>query len=383
MTLLSLSACNYFKNVRLLQAGETGESDFVWEIPFELRKDLIVIEVEIQGQRGDFIFDTGAFNSKIASDWAELLGLEAKAYKTNQDTHDKERRIGVVQIPSLKMGEAIFENISAGSLAKYEESAARCIAPGGIIGANLIKLAHWKIDYEARLLYCSNRPFSPEPGEPFYQLPFKRPVLSGKPRVTMQVAGKEVQNIIFDTGCNTALRLPKEIRPALGLGEGMSYVDASVSGIYGVKQDTFVEEMLPLAWGGDEREVPVTFSNRSKGLLGNPYLKQFVVYLDYDSKQIGLQPKTSQTLQLDNPFLVGIRNDSTWEVARAPLSSPLKVGQKLRRVQGYRPREVFADYCAYVEGIADFLEGDSLQIETWAGEQLQLSLNSLSFGPPR
>jgi len=157
----SLISCSYLKNVQLLSGGELKRQQFVQAIPFEMKKDLIVVKARINGDstEREFIFDTGAFNSKIEKGLAESLSLKTITTKSNSTAAGVTRIIEVTRIDSLVFGETAFYNVGAGKVEYDEQSASPCIAQHGIIGANIMKLAHWKIDYEHKMIYFSDQPF--------------------------------------------------------------------------------------------------------------------------------------------------------------------------------------------------------------------------------
>src|SRR6056297_1823176 len=158
---VSMAACGYFKNIGLLTNGKMLREDFVQAVPFEFKKGLIVVKARLNADstEREFIFDTGAFNSKVEKGLAKRLGLKTVTSKTNTDSNGNSRTIEVARIDSLLIGETWFSDIGAGKVEYGEDSATPCIASDGIIGANLIKLAHWKIDYLNKTLYFSDTAF--------------------------------------------------------------------------------------------------------------------------------------------------------------------------------------------------------------------------------
>ena len=97
-----------------------------------------------------FIFDTGAFQSKVEYSLSESLNLKTKFKRDNGTAQGIKREIEITSVDSVKIGESKFINIGAGKLKYDKNSYSPCVAKDGIIGANLIKLAHWKIDYQKK-----------------------------------------------------------------------------------------------------------------------------------------------------------------------------------------------------------------------------------------
>ncbi len=371
---LIFTACSYLKNVNLLTSGKLERKDFVQAIPFEYKKGLIVVKARVNADTTlrEFIFDTGAFNSKIEKGLAGSLGMKAVTSKTNSDSNGNTRIIEVTRIDSLIFGETCFSNIGAGKVEYGEKSASPCIAQHGIIGANLIKLAHWKIDFEQKKLYFSDTPFELEGKPEKFQVEFSKPTLSGTPNISIQLEGKEIEEVMFDLGYNGGLILPKKFADLFSDKPSEIFLDESTSGIYGTKADSITSKQLKLNLGGFEAEIPVEFSANGKALLGNEILEHFLVFIDYNDKIITLQPKTTVEIPPSLAFLPSILNDSLWVVSRSKAGMPLQLGDTLRSINGKQPKDLFSTHCEYFMGVRDLLNQDSLLIEKPDGSQLIL-----------
>lgn len=372
--LFASTGCGYFKNISLLRNGELARTGFVQAVPFEYKKGLIVLQARANADTAlrAFIFDTGAFNSKIEKGLAEHLGMKAVTTKTNSDSNGTTKTIEVTRIDSLVLGETRFIHIGAGKVEYGEKSASPCIAPHGIIGANLIHLAHWKINFEQKMLYFSDTPFEPDADSEKFQLPFKTPLFSGTPTISLQLEGEKIEGVMFDLGYNGGLILPAKLADAFSDKPSEVLLDESTSGIYGTKADTLICKQLQLNLGGYQTEISVQFSANGKALLGNEILEHFLIFIDFEDKTISLQPKSPVEIPPSRSFLPGILNDTLWVVARSKKGLPLHLGDTLRSINGKKPKDLFASHCQYFMEIGEFLEVDSLIIENLQGKQLIL-----------
>ncbi|GAB3328817.1 hypothetical protein GCM10027429_04110 [Marivirga atlantica] len=360
LALVFLSSCSYLKNVNLLISGKLKRENFVEGIPFEYRKGLVVVKAQINSDTTlrEFIFDTGAFNSKIENELAQSLGLKTITTKTNADTNGNERTIEVTRIDSIKFGKTSFYKIGAGKVVYDDNSASKCIASGGIIGANLIKLANWKIDYDNKMLYFSDEPFELPESERTYELKFDRPLLSATPMIEIGINEKTASSIMFDVGYNGSLYVPSAIHENFESAETEVFLDQSIRGIYGSAIDTLISKKLNLNIGGANIEAVVDFSARGKGLLGNEILEHFVVAINNDDDIITLQQQSNVETAQSNAFVPGILNDSLWVVDRVNIKSPLQLGDTLKLVNGKIPGQLFNDHCDYIMNIGSFLKSE-------------------------
>ncbi|WP_340063600.1 retropepsin-like aspartic protease [Ascidiimonas aurantiaca] len=371
---LLLSNCSYMANVRLLSNGELRKQEFVEVIPFELRKDIIVIKAYVNDDptEKEFIFDTGAFNSKLENNLAETLGLPTVTTKKNSTAQGVTRDIEVTRIDSIRLGNTSFYNIGAGKVVYDKTSASPCVAAHGIIGANLIKLAHWKIDYQNEQIYFSDTPFPKVPNRTAYSIPFEKPTLSGTPKITLEIEGRTVENILFDVGYNGGLVLPDKFKKAFSSKNERIVFDRSTSGIYGSNRDTLTIKDLEVSIGGYSQNMPVEFSAIGKALLGNEFLKSCIVLIDYDQQEITLQPFKEIHIERAKAFIPGILNDSLWVVNRTSPSFPLKIGDTLKAVNGYMPKDLFHSHCDYIMNISSLISKDTLAVKTVSDKMVTL-----------
>jgi len=293
-----------------LTGGSLERSDFVETIPFDYQKDLIIIKATINDdkEKRQFIFDTGAFDCKIEFTLAEELKLATKATKTNSTAQGISQTIEVTRLDRVQLKNTIFSDISAGKLEYGTGAAGKCIAPHGIIGANLMKLAHWEIDYQHETIRISDQPIPPQENES-YILNFDKPLLSGTPEVELQVDGRTVSGVLFDVGFNGGLVLPASLLEEFPTVQEKRIYDRTTSGIFGSSTDTLSVKNLVITVGGYPMEIPIEFSTIGKALLGNDVLEHFIVTIDYNKDQISLRPQSEVHVDLPYSFVPGLLNE--------------------------------------------------------------------------
>ncbi len=360
VAITAFMSCNYFANVRLLTNGSVADKNYEHTIPFEYIKGLIVVEATLNADSipRQFIFDTGAFNSKIEKTVADSLQLQTFATKENSTAAGLSRNIEVTRLDSLQLGDVLFRKIGAGKLEYAPTSASYCIADDGIIGANLIQLAHWKIDFHNTELTFSDTPFELQEG--VARLPFTQPVFSGVPTINLSIENTMIEGILFDLGFNGGLILPTEFAQEFESEEEQILIDKSTTGIYGTNTDTLIIKQLEVSFDGFTTTVPVEFSSIGKALLGNEFLEHFDVFIDYKQKEISLAPVSEVKIPLGYQFIPGVLNDSLWVVTRTHLESEFQLGDTLTWINNKTPRDYFSNYCEYVMGIRALLESDLL-----------------------
>ena len=368
---LQLTSCSYLKNVQLLSSGKLERKQFVESVPFTLRKDIIVLSAQLSDDttQHEFIFDIGAFNSKVEKGLAERLGYKTITTRSNGTASGVTREIEVTQIDSISIGQTSFYSISAGKVVYDENSASPCIASAGIIGANLMKLAYWKIDYQDQLLSFSDHAFEVPSGA--LSIPFEHPLLSGTPTIDLKVGEHTVKGLLFDVGYNGGLILPVSLKDNFA-GEEKMILDNATKGIYGGKVDTLYEKQLSVEIGSFKTSIPVLFSANNKALLGNEFLKHFDVYVDYEEDVISLLERNEVEVKETITFIPGVLNDSTWIVKRTSPEIPLQLGDTLIFINGLQPKEVYTDHCDYVLQVSDLLKVGKIKVTDNHGKSFTL-----------
>ena len=370
--------CSYVKNVNLLLSGEIKRKNYIQKLPFEFKKDIIIVKARLNADttEREFIFDTGAFNSKVELGLANELQLEVITKKENSTAQGLSRKIEVVRIDSLQIGETLVNSVGAGKVDYDGNSSSPCLAKDGIIGANIIKLANWKIDYQEKMMYFSDLTFPKK--NKTKVLPFSRPILSGVPSIEIKISGKTVINILFDVGFNGGLVLPINLANQFSEKVEQIILDKSTSGIYGTNADSIIAKKLLVSVAGFQTEMPVEFSSLNKALLGNEFLKHFQVSIDNENREIHLEQKETVSISKPRDFLLGIANDSTWIVNRTSPKYQLKLGDLISSVNGKKPIDLFSSHCDHVMNYRKLADFDSYKLVTVDNRMLRIE-NDESF----
>lgn len=373
---LLLVSCDAINEMQL-QSNSAIAIPFETVIPFRYIKKLVVVDAYLNDSKSvnSFIFDTGAFQSKIEYQLAESLQLETYSKRDNGTAQGVKREIEITSVDTISFSTAKFFNIGAGKLQYDKKSFSPCIAKDGIIGANLIKLAHWKIDYQKQEIYVSKKPFVNNSKSVHYELEFNTSFLSGVPEINIEIDGKVVKDVIFDIGYNGGLIVPYRFADQFYSENSQTLIDQSTSGIFGSKRDTLQVKDLPVKLGEYKTNIPVEFSSLNKALLGNDFLEHFTIYLNYDKNTISLVPNSSVEIDNAKSFIPGILNDSLWIVDRTNPNIPLQIGDALKTINGKRPKEVFNSHCDYFMNYSEFLKTDTLKVETIRGNKVDFILN--------
>ncbi len=377
LALYAIMSCNTINEIKF-QAQADCAIDTLATFPFNYIKKLIVVDATINtsDKPNKFIFDTGAFQSKIAYNLAQALHLSTVARRNNGTAQGIKREIEIANLDAVKLSTAAFFNIAAGKLKYDSKSYSPCIAEDGIIGANLIQLAHWKINYQKKEITISTTPIFPDKDKGFVQIDFNTSFLSGVPKIDIEIEGQIIRDVVFDLGYNGGLVVPYSFAHTFQSTNTQTIADQSTSGIFGSNKDNLLVKELNVKLGGVRTKIPVEFSSLNKALLGNDFLEHFTLYLNYKDDNITLEPISSVEIDEVKNFIPGVLNDSLWIVNRTHPQIPLELGDTLTTINGYQPQDLFESHCDYFLNISRLLNANVLSIETINGNKIQLTLHN-------
>lgn len=359
-------SCDVVRESKLQSTAHTNDYSKE-EYSFQYIKKIIIVDASVNGRnKSSFIFDTGAFQSKITKELADELQLKEVYSRENGTAQGISRKLIITSIDSIDLFNASFKSIGAGIISYSPNSYSQCLGEAGIIGSNLIKLANWKIDYQKQLLTFSNKPLAPASAQNLYTSKFKSELLSGVPTIDLIIEGKVIKDVIIDVGYNGGIIIPNRYARHFPVNNTLNVVDQSTSGIFGSNRDELEIKELNVALGGIESTIPVEFTSHNKALIGNDFLEHFTIYINYDDHTISFEQTSTIEIDAPKPFIPGMLNDSLWVVDRANSSLPVSIGDTLETINGLKPTEAFSSHCDYFLNLGSLID-DSITVETTSG----------------
>jgi len=154
------SSCAPLKRLKTVTQGKVEQKNYYEEIPFYYNNNTIILEVIIDEQAYNFMFDTGNDLTSIDHNLIPIINIksnnvsnditDAKNIKSNND---------YISINSIQIGDIQFSNIGAQVFdhSPLEQVFGCELKLSGIIGSNLMRKAIWQIDYENKVIRLSDR----------------------------------------------------------------------------------------------------------------------------------------------------------------------------------------------------------------------------------
>lgn len=301
LLIVAMPGCSLVKTKKLLQKGSVRQTAFKAEVPFEMRYGLIVLKVTIHGRDYDFILDSGAPNV-ITKELAKELGLSTLGSRKAGDSQGKTSSVDFAEIDSVSIGGIQFLNMGTAVPDLNATPEIACFKADGLIGANLMRLAVWQIDYERQIITITNNRTGLDIPADARHIKFKT-ALTGTPLADLQMNGQTDRQVIIDLGYNgdfssseaTFRQLKKN-----GLSAAIYSYGYGSSGLYGRgQQDTTWYVVVPSLAMGDltlSNQV-VSFNKKQAKTVGTNFFKNYRLILDWSQNEMIMIPvKTYNTI---------------------------------------------------------------------------------------
>jgi len=272
------------------------------EIPFDFYRNEIILEVKVNG-KGPFsmMLDTGTDPSAIELTTARELGLKLIPLGSPPvGGGNSPRQVYGVYLPLVELGGIATRNLEAIAidLSKISERIGKPIQ--GVLGHSLLKGRIVQIDYPNRIVrFYSQSPFAKmakQPSTPTHTvLPFR---YADNVLIDDVLVNGKKMTANFDTGSNGAFDLTPAAVIYLGMEEEVNRAPASSDVGYNGVAENKKGELSNVTIGGiSVAGAPVTFFAKGTGRdkkpwginIGNDFLKDFVVTIDYRSKLLTIE----------------------------------------------------------------------------------------------
>jgi len=291
-----LIACCCFRS-----AGESSSQQSI-EVPIDFYRNEIIIQVKVNG-KGPFnmMLDTGTDPSAIDLATAKELGI--KLEPIGHPASGGGTSVNLVyetSLPLLEVGGLVAKNVEAVAmdLSKLSQRLAKPL--NGILGHSLLKGRVVQIDYPNSVVRFYSKPPIPKAFD--QRDPLKSTVLPFRYDDNILIDGVVVNGkkmtAELDTGSDGTFKLTPAAVSFLGLDEDASKGEISKSVGYNGTAENREGKLSNVTIGGISVDTPtVIFFGKGTGRdkepwginIGNAFLKDFVVTIDYRSKTVTLE----------------------------------------------------------------------------------------------
>ncbi len=294
-----------------LEAKITGckleTKNFKTVVDFEYVNNWIVVEVKVDGseKKFPFLFDTGAQTVIMDSLLTEIGPDNYKSYSLGNKSKDEGHAFNneLISFNKIELGDVIFKDIGAITAKNSKWGMLNCISAYGIIGYNVIQSCSFQIDYEKKQITITDNVESLANYEEIQWIKYIPSTKQESPIIQAIVNDSIKLDLMFDTGMSGGVKLYSAelyqsflqqfpdhtrkflTRPSLLIrGEKDELIESLIFRAFKMSVGTDITENMSISVGNK-------IEGEYDGLIGNMYLENYIVTLDYKNRRIGFIPQ--------------------------------------------------------------------------------------------
>lgn len=381
---LVFSGCSIVKTVKTINSGSIDcplKGDRI--LQYKPIDNTIFVKVRINDSEKEynFIFDTGAINA-IDDDLAEQLGLEKVSSVKAVDAGGLSSETGVYKSDKLSIEGIVVKNpgLIALDLSFIEKILDTEV--DGIIGNNFLKFFAVTINYEDSTLIFSSQTERNIASNNYYTMDFAQNMSTGySPEISCRFGDYETKAYI-DCGNSGYITFPNENLEKSGILKFPHVISegSGSGGAFGIPEftKTYLIRIPNFSIGSFTGEkILIQSGEGSTILIGNDFLSQFNVKINYPEKQIVLFPFKDKPEFDNNPQEIGfsaikteqqtfktvlvLENSSAWKAG-------IKQGDEIIEINGIETGKLTNDEFGEIKNQAESLDlvikrdGDEIKI---------------------
>ena len=320
-------------------AQNTG---FYQEIPYETIRNKIIIQADVEGIKGKYLFDTGAPVCITHSRMKK--GPEKKAIRQMvKDAHNNDAEYRLVMLDSIQLGNIGFGKIQA--LVFDEGNPLEHFGIDGIVGSSLFPDIVIRLDPRRKILVLASDTGSMELN-PQYAIDMEKDQ-QNIPYIVIDFKNGLQEEVMFDTGTSAFYEMNEPIYHQLATAQGIvtkrKGFGASAMGVNGMEkaENKYRVQIDNLYVGaGKFKNVVTETVNASSSRIGTGLLKYGSVTLDFPDNKFYFTPDVTTTVDLnykDWNVNVIVSGDSLiagciWQ----SMEGRLQAGEKVVAINGKR-----------------------------------------------
>ena len=281
---------NFKKKKSLLESGELQEKNFTQKVSFDLVANLPIIEVQIEEKTYRFLFDTGAL-SVVPLCLVHELSLELLQEIDINDSQENISAAYLYSLPSLKIGDLEFCEyvVVASDFSKHLPLS--CLGFDGILGYNFLSSLIVSISYQRREIVLSDKLSK---SSEYIQTPLLFDGHSG-PRFEINFPFRNI-SFVIDSGKNDGISLA--VSEESGAFKEYAKGSKKITGMFtssfsGTKEEEietiYLLEDFHISKNISIKRYPISLNDGLESLVGNSFLKNFDIILDFKKKMFYLR----------------------------------------------------------------------------------------------
>jgi predicted aspartyl protease len=322
ITLVIAAALFGFVQYKIYQIKHTlsvctlENKEFYDEIPFEFRK-LIVVKVRLNDSEKlyDFILDTGAPTILSNSTLKEVRSGKTQEKKVRINDENAALSENIIRLQSLQIGDIRYTGVGALVMDESKMGMLNCIGFDGILGYNILQTCFWQINFRDLKIVISDQPGKMNYLKDAKVITYTKNIQE-TPLISTRINDTLSLDLMLDTGHNGSVTISDSLlvtqyqekfpdlivsyysRPAITIqGDEKSQTAKSEKFYCQLSKfqiGDFIFQNCLISLGKEKRE-------HSSGLIGNAFLKNFVLTLNYRQGQLYFFQLNNDALPANKP----------------------------------------------------------------------------------
>ncbi len=283
--------------------AELISQDFVKQINYTQKRDWILVKLRINNssKEYDFIFDTGAQVTMFSPELVTELDLDVTTFSGSKSDSEAVP-VMLIVADEVHLGDIKFVDVGGMAVDFSKMGNLDCIGVHDIIGRNFIEQAVFRIDYQNKSMLISDD-LNKLPAVGKAQLFTYPDTKVGTPLIPSKINNYSSIDLTVDTGFSgfvdvSSKELFNQIEQSNDVKSRLkkvapykSFKNISARDELKVKTELIIGNINvgPVFLDIDKEE---TAKNKSSGLLGNQFLENFVVTINFGERQFFLEQHT-------------------------------------------------------------------------------------------
>lgn len=323
-------------------------------IPFQYYDGKMIIEVSINNNLHNFIFDTGSL-TLISNNLKGNLGeKDINMDFEGIDANGVVSKMKLYSTNKINIGDILLKDLSFSFYETQWISKRACMTIDGVIGANALDGKIWKIDFKEKKIVFLEREkkIKKEIRTQLIEIPFKKDGFTKVPSLNGSIRGIDTE-FTFDTGSGMGITIENNIYQKIKDEKYLVSEGLLSQGINSVSKGIRVIDLMKFTINNNDLgEQIVDSSTDATNLIGTRFMENFITTIDFINNKILLEPIKNDIRYESFGFMVAPSNGkikiiNVWETEETSL---INLGDEITQINDLVTTELTTDiFCSILE----------------------------------